>query len=129
MACKTKPDIKTMSRETVFKEGAWIGSYEYSNERTLKEDIAKKENDVLWYKEKLLALAMATPKDITPDGSDPLEHVKLTFDELWDELQDELFRLSDMYLIEINKENIDDGSAPQCVALRDTTNTGNDGED
>ena len=100
----TKP---TMSRETIFKGGAWVGGYEFSNERTLKEDIARKENDVLWYKEKLLALAMATPKDITPDGADPLEHVKLTFDELWDELQDELFRLSDMYLIEINKENID----------------------
>ena len=118
-----------MSRETVFKEGAWIGGYEYSNERTLKEDIAKKENDVLWYKEKLLALAMATPKDITPDGSDPLEQVRETFSDVWDELQDELFRLSDLYLIEANKEYIDNGSAPQCVALRDTTNTGNDGED
>lgn len=53
--------------------------------------------------------AVATPKDITPDGADPLEHVKLTFDELWDELQDELFRLSDMYLIEMNKEHIDNG--------------------
>lgn len=116
-----------MSRETHFKEGAWIGGYEYSDERTLKEDIAKKENDVLWYKEKLLALAMATPKDITPDGDDPLEHVKLTFDELWDELQDELFHLSDMYLIEVNKEYIDNGATSPSDALRDTTD-GN-GED
>ena len=116
-----------MSRETHFKEGAWIGGYEYSDERTLKEDIAKKENDVLWYKEKLLALAMATPKDITPDGDDPLEHVNLTFDELWDELQDELFRLSDLYLIEVNKEYIDNGATSPSDALRDTTD-GN-GED
>jgi len=98
-----------MSKETIFRDGASVGGYEYSSATQLKEDIAKKENDVLWYKEKLLALAMATPKDITPDGADPLEHVKLTFDELWDELQDELFRLSDMYLIEMNKEHIGNG--------------------
>lgn len=116
-----------MSRETVFKEGAWVGGYEFTDERTLKEDIAKKENDVLWYKEKLLALAMATPRDITPDGADPLDHVKLTFDELWDELQDELFRLSDLYLIEVNKEYIDNGATSPSDALRDPTN--GDGED
>ena len=95
-----------MSRETHFKEGAWIGGYEYSDERTLKEDIAKKENDVLWYKEKLLALAVATPKDITPDGDGPLEHVTLIFDELWDELQDELFRLSDLYTVQLNEDSV-----------------------
>lgn len=98
-----------MSRETHFKEGAWIGGYEYSTGARLKEDIAKREADVAYYKERLLALVMATPRDITPDGDDPMEHVKLTFDELWDELQDELFRLSDMYLIEVNKEHIDNG--------------------
>lgn len=98
-----------MSRETIFKEGAWVGGYEYSSDAQLKEDIARKENDVMWYKEKLLAMAMATPKDITPGGDDPLEHVKLAFDELWDEVHDELFRLSDLYIIESNKEYIDNG--------------------
>ena len=122
----TKP---IMSRETIFRDGASVGGYEFSSATQLTEDIAKKEADISYYKERLLALAMATPKDITPDGSDPLEQVRETFSDVWDELQDELFRLSDLYLIEANKEYIDNGSAPQCVALRDTTNTGNDGED
>lgn len=35
-----------MSRETTFKEGAWVGGYEYSNATQLTEDIAKHEADV-----------------------------------------------------------------------------------
>lgn len=100
-----------MSRETIFKEGAWVGGYEYSNHATLVGDIAKKEDYIRWFKEKLLALAMATPKDITPDGADPMEHVKLTFDELWNELQDETFQLHALYLVEHNEKYICNGES------------------
>ena len=96
-----------MSRETVFRKGAWVGGYEFSNATQLKEDIAKKEADIHWYKEKLLALAAATPKDITPEGDDPLEHIKLTFDALFDDLQDEVLQLGVMYVVQLNEDYVE----------------------
>ena len=102
-----------MSRETRFKDGAWVGGYEYTNATQLTEDIARTESFISWYKERLLALAMATPKDITPEGADPLEHVKLTFDELWDEIQDKTFQLHALYVIQLNEEFINKGENPQ----------------
>lgn len=99
----TKP---TMSRETIFRDGASVGGYEFSSATQLTEDIAKKEADISYYKERLLALAMATPKDITPDGSDPLEHVKQMFDELWDEIQDQTIALGNMYTVQLNERYV-----------------------
>lgn len=99
-----------MSRETTFRHGAWVGGYEFSNHATLMEDIAKKEADISYYKERLLALVMATPKDIAPQGEDPFEYVKQMFDELWDEIQDETFLLHALFLIEHNEEYIDNGT-------------------
>lgn len=107
-----------MSRETHFKEGAWIGGYEYSTGARLKEDIAKHEADVAYYKERLLALVMATPKDITPDGDDPMEHVKQTFDEIWGELRDLLFRLSDLYTVQLNEDCVEKWTNEQASGLQ-----------
>lgn len=106
----TKP---IMSRETIFKDGAWVGGYEYSSATQLKEDIAKKEADISYYKERLLALAMATPKDIAPNGEDPFEYVKQMFDELWNEIQDETFALGNMYTVQLNEEYVNNGENPQ----------------
>lgn len=102
-----------MSRETIFKDGAWVGGYEYSSATQLKEDIAKKEADISYYKERLLALAMATPKDIAPNGEDPFEYVKQMFDELWNEIQDETFALGNMYTVQLNEEYVNNGENPQ----------------
>lgn len=99
-----------MSRETIFRHGAWVGGYEFSNHATLMEDIAKKEADISYYKERLLALVMATPKDIAPQGEDPFEYVKQMFDELWDEIQDDTFQLHALFLIEHNEDYIDNGT-------------------
>lgn len=100
-----------MSRETIFKEGAWVGGYEYSSATQLAEDIAKKEADINYYKERLLALAMATPKDIALQGEDPFEYVKQIFDELWDEIQGETLRLGTMYTVQLNEDYIDNHNA------------------
>lgn len=96
-----------MSRETIFKEGAWIGGYEFSNSTRLKADIAKKEADVAYYKERLLAMCMATPKDITPKDDNPIEHIHFSFIDLWEALQDEMFALGDLYTIQNNEDCID----------------------
>jgi hypothetical protein len=102
-----------MSRETTFKDGAFVGGYEYFNSTQLTEDIAKKEADIDYYKERLLALAMATPKDIAPNGEDPFEYVKQMFDELWDEIQDQTLALGNMYTVQLNEDYIDKGETPQ----------------
>lgn len=106
----TKP---TMSRTTIFKEGAWIGGYEYSDKNTLQRDIGSKEADVNYYKEKLLALCCATPKDITPKDGDPLHFVTREFEDVWDELQEVMFSLAAMYFIQHNEGHIDMGEEPQ----------------
>ena len=100
-----------MSRETIFKAGAWVGGYEYFNATQLTEDIAKKEADISYYKERLLALAMATPKDIAPQGEDPFEYVKQMFDELWEEIQDHTLQLGTMYTVQLNEDYIDNHNA------------------
>lgn len=107
-----------MSRETHFKEGAWVGGYEYSSATQLKEDIAKKEADINYYKERLLALAMATPKDIAPQGEDPFEYVKQMFDELWDEIQDETIALGDLYTVQLNEDCVEKWTNEQDSGLQ-----------
>lgn len=107
-----------MSRETHFKEGAWIGGYEYSSATQLKEDIAKKEADINYYKERLLALVMATPKDIAPLGEDPFEYVKQMFDELWDEIQDETIALGNLYTVQLNEDCVEKWTNEQASGLQ-----------
>lgn len=46
-----------------------------------------------WFKQKALkadlwGLIMATPKDITPDGVNPIDNVRERFEDIWDELWD-----------------------------------------
>lgn len=46
-----------------------------------------------WFKQKALkadlwGLIMATPKDITPNGEDPIAHIRERFEDIWDELWD-----------------------------------------
>lgn len=36
----------------------------------------------------LWGLIMATPKDITPNGEDPIAHIRERFEDIWDELWD-----------------------------------------
>lgn len=98
-----------MSRETIFKEGAAVCGYEYSNKARLESDIREMESDVNYYKQRLLAMCCATPKDITPKGDEPLRFVTQEFDEMWDELQDIMFRLSDLYTIQLNEDCIYNG--------------------
>jgi len=102
-----------MSKETIFKDGAWVGGYEYSTPERLEDDIRKKEACVNCYKQKLLAMACATPSDVTPAGQDPLEHVSLLFNDLWDDLQEEIFSLSTMYTVQLNEDNINMGDEPE----------------
>lgn len=98
-----------MSRETIFKQGAAICGYEYSNKSQLESDIKSMEADVNYYRQRLLAMCCATPKDITPKDGDPLQYVEQEFEEVWDVLQEWMFRLSDLYTIQLNEDCIDDG--------------------
>lgn len=92
-----------MSRETHFKEGAWIGGFEYHNEAQLKGEIERYESLLYKYKtEFAIRLGMNNP-----DGN--AEEMFFEFEELWDAMQDTMFRLSDLYVIETNKEHIDNG--------------------
>lgn len=95
-----------MSKETIFRDGASVGGYEFSSATQLTEDIAKKEADISYYKERLLALVMATPKDIAPNGEAPYEYVKQMFDELWDEIQDQTIALGNMYMVQLNERYV-----------------------
>jgi len=95
-----------MSRETTFKDGAWVGGYEYSSATQLTEDIAKCEAEISDLKAQIYGLVCATPKDITPALEDPKTYISVAFDELMDDLQEAVIRLADMYIIELNKEHI-----------------------
>ena len=95
-----------MSKETILRDGASVGDYEFSSATQLKEDIAKKEADISYYKERLLALTMATPKDIAPNGEAPYEYVKQMFDELWDEIQNQTIALGNMYIVQLNERYV-----------------------
>lgn len=89
-----------MSRETIFKDGAWVGGYEYSDERTLQADISKQEADLNFYKVRLAVMTgMANTEDVA-------EEVHQDLEELWEEIQEAMFRLAYMYMIENNKDYI-----------------------
>ena len=98
-----------MSRETYFKEGAWLGGYEYSNDNQLERDIEEKKEMISYFKERLLAMAIATPKDVVQGDDNPLESLHLEFREIWRELEDELVSLGFLYFVKNNIEYIDNG--------------------
>lgn len=102
-----------MSSETVFKAGAWVGGHEYTDEERLKNEIGRAEENIGFYREKLLALAVSTPQDIMADiiedNGNPLDEIMLLFDELWEGMQDEVFRLANLCVIENNIDYIDNG--------------------
>lgn len=101
-----------MSRETVFKDGAWVGGYQYSDKRTLEVDIKRLTETVEFWKRRLYAMAHASPRDITPQGEEPLQYIQNEFDDIWEALEDDLFALSRLYIIENNEEYIDKGEEP-----------------
>lgn len=94
-----------MRRETRFKEGAWIDGFEYHNEAQLKDEIERYESLLYEYKtEFAIRLGMNNP-----DGN--AEELFFEFEELWEALQDTMFRLSDLYVIEGNKDYINNGES------------------
>ena len=96
-----------MSRETSFKAGAWIGGYQYSDSGTLKSDIEEAESMIQWFRDSLLVLAASNPKDITPEGEDPAEHIKLEFRQLWEDLDEAFWDLHRVQFIQLNEEYVD----------------------
>lgn len=89
-----------MSRETIFKDGAWVSGYEYTDERTLQNDIAQTERDLNFLKTRLAVMTgMANPEDVA-------EELHESFEELWEDIQDEMLSLMSMYVIDNNKEYI-----------------------
>ena len=92
-----------MSRETRFKEGAFIAGFEYHDDNQLQREINRYEELLSKYKtEFAIRLGMNNP-----DGD--AEELRLDFEELWEAVQDVSFRLSDLYVIESNKNYIDNG--------------------
>lgn len=100
-----------MSRETSFKEGAWIGGYEYTNSTQLQVDIEECESMIQWFRDSILILVASNPKDITPEGENPAEHIKLEFGRLWQDLEQEYWELYRRRFIQFNEEYIDMGNA------------------
>lgn len=100
-----------MSRETIFKDGAWVGGYEYSSATQLKEDIAKCEEEITRYREQFLALAVSTPRqimhNIVKNGGNPYEEIRLLFWELWDDMQEATIRLANLYTIQLNEDKVE----------------------
>lgn len=106
-----------MSKETIFKDGAWVGGYEYTSATRLTEDIARCEANISQYREQLLALAVSTPHDIMEniieEGGNPFDEIRLLFDELWDGMQDETLKLGTLYTVQMNEDFVDMGDAPE----------------
>lgn len=92
-----------MSRETYFKEGAWIGGFQYYNEAQLESEIERQEEILGKFKSEMaIRLGMNNP-----DGD--AEDLSFEFEELWDAMVDTAFQLARLYIIDLNKEYIDNG--------------------
>lgn len=101
-----------MSRETIFKDGAWVGGYEFRDKQSLDRDIKYVEDSVEYYKRRLYAMVYASPRDITPQGQEPLQYLQNEFEDIWEELEDNIFTLARLHIIENNEEYIDKGEEP-----------------
>ena len=95
-----------MSRETTFKEGAWISGFEFRDENQLHREIEDQESLLGKYKTQFAILYGMANRDGKPDESDGMLH---EFEELWEGLQDVMFHLARLYVVDMNKEYIDNG--------------------
>lgn len=101
-----------MSRETIFKEGAWVGGYEFRDKHTLELDMKHLAESIEYFKRRLYAMVHATPRDIAPQGEEPLQYIQNEFEDIWEALEDDIFALGRLHIIENNEEYIDKGEEP-----------------
>ena len=86
-----------MSSGTLVKIKRYFNYYHYSSLETLNNDIKDAIKARECAKASLLALAMATPRDITPDGEIPIEHIEGCFNNAFDVYNDADAHLSALY--------------------------------
>lgn len=68
-----------------------VQPYIFIDEDVSSVKTARDRVERAWFKQKALkadlwGLIMATPKDITPDGVNPIDNVRERFEDIWDEL-------------------------------------------
>lgn len=95
-----------MSRETTFKEGAWISGFEFRDENHLHREIGDQEKLLGKYKTQFAILYGMACRAGNPEESDGL---LIEFNELWEGLQDTMFSLAKLYVVNLNIDYIDNG--------------------
>lgn len=88
-----------MSSGTFIKVKRYYKHYHYKDKELLKEDISTAKIKLEQAKASLLALSMATPKDLTPDGEDPCDYIEICFNRKFEEYIEadyNLFALQDI---------------------------------
>ena len=97
----------------------------------LRDKIKENRSEIENMKAQIRALAMATPKDITPADYTPVEYINGYMDELFEELDDLYFELADFQHINLDTlrtRQRETAFMEECVSLNcnvviDNTNT------
>jgi len=86
-----------MSSGTLVKVERYYNRHHYGSIAEIDERIitATKERDDVWAS--ILALCMATPRDITPDGEDPVQYVNERLADLRELLGDAEYNLQALH--------------------------------
>lgn len=60
----------------------------------LQQQLSEARADLAKAKGTILALCVATPKDICPSDQDPIIYINESFERLWEEIQDIEYRIN-----------------------------------
>lgn len=73
-----------MSSGTQVTVTRYYNHYHFATREQLDEAVRNSNRALAEAKESLFALCLATPKDITPPGEDPLAYMRQAFEEAWE---------------------------------------------
>lgn len=89
-----------MSSGTRVTVTRYYNHYHFRTKEELAEEERKSNIKLAKCKEAIFALCLATPRDITPQGEDPVAYMRESFNEAWDAYFDESYHNQALYEIE-----------------------------
>ena len=73
-----------MSSGTQVTVTRYYNHYHFRTKEELAEAVRNSNRELTECKESLFALCLATPRDITPQGEDPVAYMRQAFEEAWE---------------------------------------------
>lgn len=101
---------------TTFKPGIYLSRFHFDSAYDIEDAIEELEEDIQRAKESLMMLAASRPSDISEEGYNPLDYVRIEFMDTWNLLREDMVKLTNLCHL---KEFLEDNPGIDVKKLQD----------